>query len=878
MPKARLFVIDAHALCYRAFYAIRNLSARDGQHTNAVYGFINTLKKILKENAPEYMAVCFDSSRKTYRQEKFVEYKIQRPSMPDELKSQIPIIKDIVRAYNIQMFESPGYEADDIIATLAKWPFTEDVEIIIVSEDKDLYQLVNDKVSVMSVRKNKILTAKDVLAILGFEPGLITDYIGLAGDKIDNIPGINGIGEVTAKKLIAQFGSLENIFDGYQEIASKKIQAKILEHKEIAVLSKELAHLECKVPLDITIEALKVRDPDWESLLELYKKLEFHKWAQEVMLEFHEEDSREIKEVKGEQSFQLLIEEIRAKGEFAFFCDEEKKFDGAEVRDRPLYLCLSGETVFRFRLVDIRQLKPVFDDPGILKITYNFKYFLKVLSCLEGPDEDMVLALVKVKDSRNFFDIKLAGYLLSSGEMAFKLNDLAWNYLKKSIPAGSCSANKVIAVYQLYLLMYNQLHARGIVNLFESIEMPLSIVLFKMEKQGVQLDVDFLRELSIACDKKIESLQSRLFAMAGEEFNLNSPKQLSQILFEKMKLPVIKRIKTGYSTNEEVLIKLAVKHEFPAILLEYRQLAKLKSTYIDALPKLVDPVTRRIHAQFLQTGTETGRLSSRNPNLQNIPIRTELGRKIRKAFIPFDEEAVLLKADYSQIELRILAHLSDDETLKKAFSDDQDVHAYTASLIFEKEESEVTRQMRDAAKRVNFGIIYGMSPYGLAKDLKISQAEAKDFIDKYFFRYPKVKTFMDDMIRDCEEKGFVNTILGRRRDIAHIHDTNGALRQFAQRQAINTPVQGSAADLIKLAMINVEKTLEEKAYDAKMIITVHDELVFNVPKGELDEVAAMVRDQMEKAIELSVPVKVTIKSGPNWLDMEEVNFCREKCL
>ncbi len=873
VSKAKLYIIDAHALCYRSFYAIRNLTTKDGQHTNAVYGFINTLRKILKENSPSHMAVCFDSSKKTYRQEKYSEYKIQRPSMPEELRSQIPLIKDVVKAYNLQIFECPGHEADDIIATLAKWPYKDDVEIVIVSEDKDLYQLVNEHVSMCSVRKDKILSHKDVRDILGFDPLKIADYIGLAGDQSDNIPGVMGIGEVTAKKLIAEFGSLEKMIQEVDSIQSKKVQEKIREHKDMAVLSKELATLESQVPLDFNMEDLLVKEADMERLLGLFKKLEFNRWAQELMAHYQTEESKEIKCIKEKEEFQSLIDNIQSSGEFAFLlekCEEERGEDFFQ-EERYLYLSIAGETVYRLNFQDVGYIRTVLEDNRILKITYNVKSFLKALSLADFTGE-MISVLSKIKGSQNFFDVKLAGYLLSSGEAAFKLNDLSWEYLKNALSEDASYSNKVVALYQMYLLMHNQLNARGLISLLENIELPLTFVLFNIESQGVNLDVPFLEELSCECEKKIDALTSQLYGIAGEEFNINSPKQLSHILFDKLKLPVIKKTKTGYSTNEDVLLTLAPKHEFPSLILEYRQLAKLKSTYIDALPKLVKQKTKRIHANFLQTGTETGRLSSRNPNLQNIPIRTELGRRVRKAFIPFDKDSLLMKADYSQIELRILAHLSNDEELKKAFEGNQDVHRYTASLIFDIAEGKVTTEMRNTAKRVNFGIIYGMSAFGLAKDLNIFQDEARDFIDRYFLRYKKVKLFMDETIKLCESQGYVTTLLGRRRDIPNINSKNGPIKQFAQRQAINTPVQGSAADLIKLAMINVAKEMEDKQFQSAMIITVHDELVFNIKKDELADMTTLVREKMENSFSLSIPIKVSIKAGTNWLDMEEVVF------
>ncbi len=854
MP-AKLFLIDAHALCYSSFYAIKGLSSSKGQATNAVYGFVNTLKKILRDHQPEYLAVCFDSAAKTHRQKKFAEYKIQRPIMPQDLISQIPIIHDVVKAYNLEIFEIDGYEADDIIATLAKKALKEGLEVVIVSEDKDMYQLADKNLKFFSTRKDEIFGMAEIKEKLGFDPYKITDFIALAGDSVDNIPGIDGIGEVTARNLINDFGSLESLLKNVEKVKSEKLRERIQTQKEIAILSRDLAILESNVPLTFDLNQLEVKAPGREKLFELFKELEFRKFAEEFTTRNSEEV--EIVNLSSEDQIQDLIKHIKKTGQFCFLFDYEEKED--LVTCEGMHVVVNeGTQVFRLELSQMAFLKEVFENKKILKITHDAKESLKVLAqhdCLiEG----------------SIFDVMLAGYLLSSSQASFAISDLSWAYLKTSLTGSHLNARKTLMVNRLYPLLVKELEEKALRPLFDNIEMPLTYVLSQMEHQGVNLDLDFLATLSKECEGKINHLTLQLHKLAGEEFNLNSPKQLSHILFDVLKLPVVKKTKTGFSTDEEVLSTLAKNHDFPSLILEYRQLAKLKSTYIDALPRLINPQTGRIHTQFIQTGAETGRLSSRNPNLQNIPIRTDLGKQVRRAFIPSQKKWSILSADYSQIELRILADLSKDENLAKAFNEEQDIHRYTASLVFDIKEEEVTAHMRDLAKRVNFGIIYGMSSFGLAKDLGISNPEAQDFIDRYFLRYPKVKEFMDQAIKYCEANGYVLTILNRRRYIPEIHSENLGMRQFAQRQAMNTPVQGSAADLIKLAMINIQNEIKKNKLESRMLITVHDELVFEVPLKEKDVMIDLVRQQMEHPIKLSVPIKTSIKLGPNWLNLKEI--------
>ncbi|MFA5088932.1 MAG: DNA polymerase I [Candidatus Omnitrophota bacterium] len=856
MPESQLFLIDGHALCYRSYFAIKGLSTSKGQATNAVYGFANTLRKILRDYHPEYLAVCFDVGKKTHRQEKFAAYKIQRPAMPSDLVSQIPLIKEIVRAYRFPLFELEGFEADDMIATVVKKMRSKGLGMVIVSDDKDMLQLVDERIKVYSARQDKFFGSQEAVERLGVEPGQIADFIGLAGDQADNIPGVAGIGEVTAKNLIHEFKTLENLFANLDRVKSPKVREKLSAQKDMALFSRELSVLDSDAPIHVDLDDLKVKAPDQNRLFEIFKELEFRKFAQESAGETVSPAAIQVKTITSKKDIKGLVFAVQEKGHFAFLFDHPK--EAAAGRARAVAMSLGGTDVFLLGEDAWPELSSLFASADVLKITHNIKEGLKSLTETETSVRGKV------------FDVLLAGYLLAPAHSTYDIENLSWIFLKHSVPSQDLLAGEVSCLYEMYSLMLEELKQKSLLKLFEDVEIPLASVLFKMETAGVNLDQKLLEKLSLDCQKEIQALEKELYELAGIEFNLNSPKQLSQVLFEKLKLPVVKKIKTGFSTDEGVLSKLAEQHRLPARILDYRQIAKLKSTYIDALPKLIDRRTGRLHASFNQAGTETGRLSSHNPNLQNIPIRTDLGRQIRRAFIPSEKERLILAADYSQIELRILAHLSEDENLIRAFQQGEDIHRYTASLIFDVREDAVTDEMRDRAKRVNFGIIYGMSAFGLSKDLNISPKEAQGFIDRYFLRYPGVKKFMDQEIKKCEEQGFVVTLLNRRRYIPEISSPNMAIKQFAQRQAINTPVQGSAADLIKLAMIHIQKEIEERKMASLMIITVHDELVFDVVRDELKDLDRLIREQMEHPLKLLVPIKVTVKVGPNWLDAKEI--------
>jgi len=852
MTTRTLYLLDAHGLCYRAFHAVKGLSNSQGQPTNAVYGFVNALRKMLKDFDPAYFAVCFDKDGKSFRQETYQDYKIQRPPMPDDLRSQMPLIHQVARNYGLPVIEVQGYEADDLMATAAKLFQTQAVDVVVISDDKDLFQLVNERVSVYSPRKELLLRPKDVLEVFGVAPEYVADFLGLAGDASDNIPGVQGVGKVTAQKLITRFGSLENIYEHLEDIASKSVRAKLMTQRHEAFMSRDLALLRTDAPVSADLNDWARQEPAVESLYALFTDLEFHRLAEQLRPDAHNAGQGNHRPSGLERKdFDAVCRAAAQGGRCAFWYDE-----------------IAGEILITdgrhtgsvSRTGGLEKFFAVLQDSEIVKVAYDVKRQYKEFRRM-GFSETIL----------NVFDIMLAGYLLNPSRNGYELSVLSWNYLKEIRPDESRAAEDVVTAFRLYDILKKELETGGAWTLFEKMEMPLAFLLGRMEEAGVRLDLNLLEHLSRDCAEKISILGTEIFAMAGEEFNIQSPKQLSHVLFEKLKLPVIKRTKTGFSTNEEVLTRLSLAHELPQKILDYRQLAKLKSTYIDALPDMARRFGGdRLYTSFNQTGTETGRLSSSQPNLQNIPIRTELGRKIRGAFIPLVDGHVLLSADYSQIELRILAHLSGDEGLIQAFRDGEDIHAATAAQMFDVSLPQVRSDMRTAAKRVNFGIIYGISSFGLAKDLGVSFNEAQDFIDRYFLRYPRVKAFMDQAIEECRQNGYSMTLMNRRRDIPEIISRNNNIRQFAERQAINTPVQGTAADLIKMAMLRVDEAMQRQRLKSMMLITVHDEIVFDLVPMEESAMVDLVRREMESAMTLKVPIGVSLKKGPNWLEMEEI--------
>ncbi|HOW42172.1 MAG TPA: DNA polymerase I [Candidatus Omnitrophota bacterium] len=843
MHKSRVYLIDATAFCYRAFYAIRGLATSSGQPTNAIFGFVRMLQKILKQYAPEYLAVCFDVSRKTFRQEKYAAYKAQRQAMPDGLSSQMPIIKRIIKAYGIRLFEQEGFEADDIIATLAAKARRKSLPVAVVSSDKDLMQLVDEGVVVVNPGTDDgEFDVARVNAKFGVAPAQIPDLIALLGDSVDNIPAVKGVSEKKAQELVRTFGSVEKILSQTETVVPDKLRALIDTNAEQIRLNKDLASLQRDMDLDFDLEALKIDQPDYQQLYNLFKELEFKAFLKDLPVTGKQDELKA-------QAVVLEDKDVRAavKGHGAITV--------YALSGESLTLGIDGKIYTVPNMAG--QVQAVLADPEVKKIGHDLK---KLKIVLKGAGMEL---------SGLWFDIMIAGYLVNPARSSFSLEDLAWEYLKKTVDdAASDGVKAVSLIMTLQPVFERLLRENGLEKLFTATEMPLVDVLAGMELCGIRLDTGKLARLSRDLEKKLAHLIEEIYALCGCQFNINSPKQLQRVLFEELKLPVVKRTKTGASTDEEVLRTLAAQHPLPRMLLEYRQLTKLKSTYIDALPEMVNPASGRVHTSFNQTGTETGRLSSSNPNLQNIPIKTELGRSIREAIIAFSGKSCLLSCDYSQIELRVLAHLSGDKTLISAFKQGHDIHKKTAALIYDIDEKEVSDQQRTVAKRVNFGIVYGLSAFGLARDLEIPLEQAQRFIEAYFVRYPGVKAYIGEQIVRAEKEGFVTTILGRRRYLPEIKDRNQSIRQFAQRQAINTPIQGSASDMIKMAMVRIQHHLQSQPVPGTMILQIHDELLFDVARTHLEQFGRMVKECMEHVFTLEVPVVVDMQYGANWAQMQ----------
>lgn len=892
----KLFLIDGNSFCYRAFYAIKELVNSKGEPTNAVFGFVSMLRKIIKDEKPDYLAVTFDLKGPTFRHKKYEEYKMHRRPMPEALISQMPVIKDVVRAHNIPIFEKEGFEADDIIATLARKLAGKTLDVYIVTGDKDALQLVGPHVKVYSTHKEGLIyDAEKVKERYGVGPDKIVDILALMGDASDNITGIPGVGEKTAVWLMEEFKSLDEILAKPENIKSEARRRLIVEHADKARLSKELATLDDKVPFDIALEDMKIREPDAQKLLEIFKRLEFRslirEYAPETNLnsEYHlVKDKKGFEDLLGKLSkTELFVFDFETTGPdpmtarpigISFSFKKGEAYYAAFKNESAKLVKASGESGIE-RDEALLALRPLLEDGKIRKAGQNIKY------------EYIILRNYGIRLAGIYFDTMIASYLLNPSKLNHNLDDIAMEYLNyKAIPLESLIGKGKAAItleevgmervseyscedadvtFRLMAILDKQLREKGLDKLFHEVEMPLAGVLAEMEIAGVAIDEKFLSDMSRRMEKEISGLTKEIYAAAGCEFNINSPRQLSNILFEKLKLPPVKRTKTGLSTDESVLKKLAPNHAIIGLILEYRSLSKLKSTYMDSLPELINKKTGKVHTSFNQTVTATGRLSSSEPNLQNIPIKTELGREIRRAFVPFDKNDLLISADYSQIELRILAHLSGDKNLINAFNEGRDIHTYTASLVFGVKEDDVTRPMRRQAKTVNFGIVYGMSSYGLSRDLGMDVAAAEKFIERYFERYPGVKAYLEDTIKNARRDGCVTTILNRRRYIPDINSQNMNIRQFAERTAINTPIQGSAADLVKVAMLNIWNAFLKKRFESKMILQVHDELVFEVKRGEAAELAEIIKYEMEGVFKLKVPIVVSIGEGKNWLETEK---------
>jgi len=881
----RLFLIDGSSYIYRAYFAIRHLSNSQGMATNAIYGFTNMLLKVIRELKPDQLAVIFDSKGPTFRKEIYPDYKANRAAMPEDLVPQIPYIKRIVQAFNLPGIEMPGYEADDIIATLAKKFSAEGMEVTVVTGDKDLMQIVDDHIQLLDTMKDKVYGPAEVAERFGGADKVI-EVQALSGDSSDNIPGVPGIGEKTAKMLIDEFGDVETLLANLDQLKGKR-RENLENYADLARLSKKLVTLVDNLDLEVDDHAFTLAEPDREALAELFKECEFYKLLQEFSVDTkNRAESAGYRVVLTESDLDELVAALEQSERFAFDT-ETTSLDAMRADLVGLsFAVTAGEACYvpvghhylgmpeQLPLDRVLEaVRPLLASPRRLKIGQNLKYDI------------LVLARAGVEVSGPIYDTMLASYLANPATRSHGMDNLAaelLNYhtisysevagsgkkqigfeeveVKKATIYAAEDADITLRLYEKLVPMVTEQHQDG---LLKDVEMPLLQILAGMERTGIRIDPEFLGGLSADMEKKLAVLEAEIHQLAGGPFNIGSPKQLGEVLFENLGLPKGKKTKTGWSTDVEVLNKLAEDHEIAAKILDYRSLMKLKGTYTDALPKLIHPETGRIHTSFNQAVTATGRLSSSDPNLQNIPIRTEEGRRIREGFIPSDG-CVLLSADYSQVELRILAHMADEPALKEAFARGEDIHRSTASEVLGLFPEMVTDEQRRAAKAINFGVVYGISAFGLAKQLGINRREAQQFIDTYFERYPGIRTFMDACIAEAREKMYVTTLLGRRCAIPEINSKNGAVRGYAERNAINYPVQGSAADIIKVAMVKIAARLAEEGLQARMLLQVHDELVFDVPQAELEKVSALVKSEMQGAVDLSVPLLVEVGSGRNW--------------
>ena len=882
-----IYLIDGTAYIHRAYHAIRGLSNSKGLPTNAIFGFTRMLIKLMEDRSPEYVGMFFDAKGPTFRHAIFADYKANRPPMPEDMAVQIPYIKEVTAAFNLPIIEMPGFEADDLIGTLARSAEEKGFTVVMITGDKDFMQLVTAHTTIWDPMKESAIDFKFIKEKFGVEPHQMIDVQGLSGDTADNIPGVPGIGQKTAVALIKTHNSMQELYEKLDTITRKKQRENLENFKEQALLSRRLVTINTEVPVDFNAADFKVSAPNREKLAQLYKDLEFRQLQQSVpdQADLSRKDYQAI--MNPDQLSELILRLEKAElfaldtettstnpmlAELVGFSFALKANQAYYIPCRHHYLGAPDQ----LELEDVlEQLRPVLENPNIKKIGQNIKY------------DWMVLKRTGIELEGVVFDTMLASYLLNPSKRAHNLDQIALDYLghktityeqvagkgKKALPFSQVPLDKAVPyacedadiTLMVREVLMPQLKELGLNDLMASVEMPLVPVLMHMEMRGAGIDVKRLHELSKSFEQQLEALEGSIYGLAGEAFNIKSSQQLGRILFEKLQLPVQKKTKkkTGYSTDVNVLTALADQHELPALVLQHRTLAKLKSTYTDALIGLVNPQTGRIHTSYNQTVAATGRLSSSDPNLQNIPIRTEEGRRIRQAFVP-RAGWHLVSADYSQVELRVLAHCSEDEILIQAFHDKEDIHVRTACEVFQAAPDQISDELRRQAKAINFGIIYGMSAFGLSRQLEISQKMARTYIDHYFERYRGVKRFMDQTIAEARETQRTSTLMGRIRLLPDIASSNRIIRQAAERTAINTPIQGSAADLIKMAMIKVDRALQKKNLHSAMLLTVHDELVFEVPPDELQEAASLIREIMESVWQLKVPLKINVANGRNW--------------
>jgi DNA polymerase I len=927
--KERLYLIDAMALAYRAYFAFirQPLMNSKGENMSAVYGFVTFLNRILSQELPDHIAVVFDTAKPTFRHVAYKEYKATRQKMPDDMITQIPIIKEVVCAYNIPSIEMEGYEADDIIGTLAKQAEQEGILTFLVTPDKDFMQLVSEITKIYKPGKQgtdiEIVDIEGVKQKFGVTPDKVIDVLGLTGDASDNVPGVPGIGEKTAIPLIQKYGSIEEIYRHLDAIPQKGVRTKLETNKDLAILSKQLVTIDVHVPLPINFHSLKAEKKNIPKLMELFGALEFRSLLSKLKEETPEPiasidpavefippvplsdmstDSHIYNLITDERDFSVLFHKLQSAKEFVFDTETTStdslnaELVGISFALKPheaYYVAVSGvdhhdqdglfgksheqsnAAVGLPPDLVCKTLKPIFEDAHIKKIGYNIKYDILVLSQygidVQGTLSDPMIASYIVRaDGQHNMDDVAAEYLsyktvsfsdlVGKGKEQKHIRDVSLQQLSDY----SCEDSDI--TFRLYEYFEKKLNDMGMIKLCDEMEFPLVAVLARMESRGISINIEYLAGMSKDLEQQLEKLTRDIHEAAGTTFNINSTQQLAEILFTKLQLPPVRKTKSGYSTDVAVLESLRGSHPIIEMLLDFRQSTKLKSTYIDALPKLVNVHTGRVHTSFNQTVAATGRLSSSDPNIQNIPIRTEIGRSIRKAFVASDAQSILLSADYSQIELRVMAHISGDEGMTEAFRNKEDIHTTTAAKVFGVASSDVSREMRRKAKEVNFGIMYGIGAYGLANRLEINQSEAKEIISRYFIRFPKVQQYINDTIAGVRTVGYVSTLLGRRRYIPDIRSSNQNIRQNAERQAINMPIQGTAADMIKLAMIHIDREIASRTLASAMLLQVHDELVFEVRMNEERTMKELVEKEMRDALPLSVPVEVDLGTGNNWLE------------
>ncbi len=885
-PQEIFYIIDGNAYIYRAYHALSPLSTKTGLPTHAVFGFTKILLRVIREKQPGLLAVTFDPKGPNFRHELYPEYKANRPPMPEDLVVQLPYVREIVRAHNICCLEKEGVEADDIIATAGRF-YESRGKVVIISGDKDLLQLVSDRIEVWDPMNDKVWDLAAVEKKYNVPAEKLLDFFALVGDKSDNVPGVPGVGAKTSEKLINEFGSLEGLYADLEKVGAVKLREKLAANRDQAFLSRDLIALKQDVDIPRRIEAYRFSGPDIDRLRTLYKELEFTRLAKSE-LPAQTLDASGFTLVQSEAELDDLCKQL-FEADCIVLDTETTSLDTLTAKLVGISLCSGPDKAFYVPVghrnedgtlasgqmdsaVVLAKLRPLLENSHIPKLGHNLKFDYAVLTNyeidLQGP----------------LWDTMIASYLLEPSRRTHKLDDLSEEVLERrlttfsevtggdkredcfaSVPLAAAkdySCEDVRAAFLLWEVLQPQLEEKDLWALFSDVEMKLVPILSEMERNGIIVDRELLSALSVEFAGKIDELEQEIYGLAGKAFNINSPRQLAEVLFDELKLPRGRKTKTGYSTDVKVLEKLARKHEMPAKVILLRTLAKLKSTYVDKLSTLTHPVTGRVHTSFNQTVTATGRLSSSKPNLQNIPIRTEEGQRIREAFVPAPGH-IFLAADYSQIDLRVLAHYSQDEALLAAFRSGEDIHNRTAAEIFLVNPHFITKAMRRVAKSINFGIVYGMSAFGLATQLDLSRKEASTFIKRYFDHYAGVKKFMEEIVVKAKKDGFVTTLLHRRRPLPDIESPNKTKREFAERTAINTPIQGTAADIIKLATLAAVKGLKENNLTARLLLQIHDELVFEVPESEVTQTSGLIKEAMEDVLELDVPLVVNITTGKN---------------